>query len=242
MKTNGLQFLVLIALVAGLALLFWWNRKLRAEVLIREQNMAALQDSTRLVRNKAGDLEAARLVWVGTEKDLRELNAELADELEKEKGKVKTIQKITTVVRHDTVQVPTTVILLPDSAFALGWQHSEEHEGGARRLAGNSTFRFRRGQVEDPVTTITEDMLSLVIVTGLREREGDEKLEIFARTDYPGVSFDLQGAVVDPSMFYNVGRRASRFSIGPVVSVGLNQDLKPGLHVGLGVQYNLIRF
>ncbi len=83
--------------------------------------------------------------------------------------------------------------------------------------------------------------MRLTLVTGLRQRDQDKFYEIFVRTAYPGVSFpEIEGAIVDIDMFRS--RDKKRWSIGPVLSAGVNQDLKPGLHVGIGVQYSVFRF
>ena len=214
---------------------------LKTKMAIEEQNNAALTDSVRIVKNKAGDLESVRLILVAEKEELGNLNASLAAELKKERGKVRTISQINTIVKRDTILVPSSVESLQDNEYSLFWKHSEENTGGSRYLEGNSTFKVTDSTVDSvAITTITRDEISLKIITGLRERK-DKKLEIFARTDYPDASFDLEGAVIDPKdpIFFT---NKKRFSVGPVISAGLNHDLKPGFHLGIGLQYSLFKF
>ncbi len=240
MKISAGTIALILAVLAAIILLVIQQSQAR-ELRRARQNMAALQDSARIVTTKNGELETARLALIGDKSTLEQLNKDLAEELKKEKGKVKFIERIKTVIQHDTLEVATQVTVFPDSTYRLAWKHEDAPRGGMRKLAGNTTFRFANKAIADPRTQITQDELSLTLITGLREREEDKLLEIFVRTDYPGVSFpDIQGAVVDPKMF-DAGR-GSKWSIGPVFSLGLNQELKLGGHLGVGLQYSLLSF
>lgn len=215
--------------------------RLKTKLAVEEQNNAALTDSVRVVKNKAGELEFVKLTLIADKKELENLNSSLAEELKKERGKVRTITEIKTTVKRDTIFIPSGVESLADNMYRLSWKHSEENAGGSRYLEGKSEFKVENSIVDSIAgTTITRDEINLKIITGLRERN-DKKLEIFARTAYPNASFDLDGAIIDPkdSIFFHDRKR---FSFGPVISGGLNQDLKLGFHLGIGLQYSLFRF
>ena len=128
-------YIILALAVAAIAVLLVIRQSLARELFIIRQNNAALLDSVRVEQNKVGELESVKLVLVGDKDRLEKLNADLVDELEKERGKVKTIVKFETVIERDTMEIPTVVTVLPENNIRLDWNYEDIQEGGARFLA-----------------------------------------------------------------------------------------------------------
>jgi len=85
--------------------------------------------------------------------------------------------------------------------------------------------------------------MSMHLVTGLTEE--DKKLKIFIRSDFPGFSITkLDGAIIDPqkSDIIKSFFPKKKWGIGPSITLGLDNNLKPAISVGISVSYNIINF
>ncbi len=200
------------------------------------QNEIALRDTTRTLKTKTGELEFTRSVLVGDVDRLEELNSGLADEIKKERGRVVTLSRLLASVKSDTITI-TPEITLTDSTITTEWAHFDSSAGGTRTLEGNTviTAQFDSLVVQNATTTITRDEIFFTIVTGLRER--DDVFEIFARTEYEGASFGLEGAIVDIKPFFP---KKKKWAIGPTVGLGFVGDRFGGI-IGIGATYGVIR-
>ena len=87
----------------------------------------------------------------------------------------------------------------------------------------------------DPITVITTDELGLHLTTGLRETE--EGLQVFVRSDYPGITFDVDGAFLDPKYF--VEPKPKKWGLGPMVGY---DPINGRFTYGVGLMRSLIRF
>jgi hypothetical protein len=200
---------------------------MKAKLKETEQNLAAAQDTVRVVKNKNGELESVRLALLSDKGGLKKLSDSLAIEVGKEKGKVKYIEKILLQYRVDTLRIQNTV-----SGDTIKWHYDRVDSGGSRHLAGQST---------PALTLITRDEWSLNLITGLKERS-DKKLEIFVRSKNPNISFgNIEGAVIDPFQPI-VKPPAKYFSAGPCVSVIMDPTGVVRYGIGIGCQWSLFKF
>ena len=90
------------------------------------------------------------------------------------------------------------------------------------------------GMISESTTAITRDEINLYIVQGIRVNDNDQ-YETFIRTDYPGVKFRTESAVL------NIPKqpRTKKWGLG----AGVGYDfLNGGPSLHLGLQRNLIRF
>lgn len=192
----------LLVLCAIVIAFFWMQlRAAHLQKRIDDQNVAALADTVRTVRNRAGETEQARLVLVADADKLSGLNAALAAELKKEQGKVAYLSKLAVLIRYPSIKIPTTVTI--DTADPLkrpiySWAHSEQGDGWARYLAGRSRYDS---------TEITQDSVSFHIVSGLQwTKEG--RLQLYARSSWPAITFTgLDGVLLDEKMFLKADTR-----------------------------------
>jgi len=207
--------------------------RLKERLAAAEQNVAALADSTRYERNRAGELEAVRRTLAADKNGLQVLNAELHAELVKERGKVKTITRTVVVVERDTVEAPGVTIGFTDSVAAATFAFHEEHPGGSRHLEGET-----RIWPDSSSTKLTRDELSLVLVGGTRERDGLR--EMFVRTSFPGVDLYLEGAEIK---FTRSACRNKPWGIGPSVAFGYSPEESQWRYlIGVGLTRSIIRW
>lgn len=184
------------ALAIVIALLLWQfyhGKNLENKLAIENQNKAALADSVRTMKTKNGELESAKMTLAGSLGELKKMNADLAEELKKEKGKVRYITKVEVVYQNK-----------PDSAAAQITVHDSvgsirtDLQDSCREFKGHTSFVFSKGKITNPMFVVEKDEFNLKLITGLRER--DKQLEIFVRSSCPNVTIgDIQGAVIDPN-------------------------------------------
>lgn len=192
----------LLVLCAVVIAFFWMQlRATHLQKRIDDQNVAALADTVRTVRNRAGEAEQVRLALVADAKKLREINSGLAQEVAKEKGRVAYLTRMTATASAGQVTVPT--ISGVDTADSLkrpvySWSHFEQGKGWARFLAGRSRFDS---------TEITQDSIVFDVFSGL-EWNADHKLQMYARCSWPAVKFTgLDGVLLDEKMFLKADNR-----------------------------------
>lgn len=248
---------IMFGLVVLLVILFIGScnkiQNLKNDNTILEQNQKALADSLRTSKNKIGDLEKSINILVADKKNLKELNADLASELEKEKGKVSQLNKIIAGFKHDTVYIPTEIIIykpIDDNGTGIyGFQSKYDTTydvNNYRKFEVLTKFELDTTFKITPLQTMVKDEIGFDLVTGLREKDGN--IEIFARSNYPDlVITDMQGAIIDPKKHPVVKKftKPKKFGIGPYIGVGINgnqNSMGLGVHIGFGVTYSLIQF
>lgn len=203
-------------------------------------NIESLQDSVREYRTENGKLGFEKLSLQINLDQLKKLNKDLYDELEEERGNIKTVIQTEYVVVAETVWVDNKVDVL-DGLYKLTFLSENRNDGGYRKLGGYSTFRWDKesNMPYDSKTIITDDVLSMNLSTGIREEDG--KLTIFVKTDYPNVRFsNIEGAVLDEN-FINPKETGKNFGLGFHFGYGMS-DVGLTPYLGVGVNYNIIQF
>ncbi len=237
------QRYILLALLVLCILFFFQNcKETRTEEMVMNQNIAALSDSLRIVRTKNGEIEYAKKLLIADKNTLKKLNDSLYKELIKENGKVQYLSVTHTVFVHDTIKVPTTVLVYPSNSeyqYALLWDYQESGSGWFKKLIGRTDFSWDSINKKpiNPRTIITDDVLSLKIVSGFRYINGT--YETFFRTSYPNITFDIESAIVNTDM---VTKLQKKWHVGLYFGVGgsgyLNQFKfvdSPTYSAGIGI-------
>lgn len=245
-KQRNILIIIIILLILGGGVAISRIGSLKTDLAISNQNNQALSDSIRVTKTKVGDLEYSKSVLVAEKGDLKDLNKNLSDELKKEKGRVSELNIIIGSISNnkDTVYVPNEIIQYPDSSYGLKWVFDKKYdEVNFRYLEGISKFRLNIDSIIPLETSLIKDSLNFNLVTGLKENEG--KIEIFARSDYPGFSVvKLDGAIIDPSKHPVIKKftKDKKWGVGPYVGFGWSTSITPSVQLGVGVQYSLFKF
>lgn len=235
-----------IFLVGGLilAVMYGWhqrNEKLEAieEVQKQKNNISALTDSVRTYRNKAGELGAQKLALQVDKKQLKEINEDLSNELQKERDKVEQITKAFVEIKNDTTTADTTFVSPVNNQFyRINWSKDQRGDGWSKTLAG--FVRYKPDSTGAPTHTsakITEDRLHLQLVTGITEKDGQR--QIFVRSTYPNLRVtQLDGAIIRES---ELDKSQDNLIFGPQIGFGHNgQRFTP--YLGVGITYKLFGF
>jgi hypothetical protein len=171
--------------------------ELKKQKLVAENNYDALNGQVKTLKTKNGELEYTKTILYTDAEQLKKLNGKLAGELEKEKGKVKVIVDVQTKVELVPVSVPNTLIKYGAGLYGLKFNSTYRDSGLVSEVEGISKFKIDSltNKLFADSTKILKNNFTVDIVYGMRER--DDKIEIFARSKSPLVSFnEINGAYI----------------------------------------------
>lgn len=251
--TKNTKLILLILLVVAVGFAYGYRdafQQQRAETQKQIDNIEALQDSVRTVENKAGELQQEKLTLQSDTTQLRTLNKELADEVQKQKGKVNQLTHLVGELQGELGEVDTdTGTVVPDSGrtaelglarYKFTWEKSNSGDNWSKVLEGyfviEADSSYKPKIIENK---ITRDLINMEIFTGIREVDGSPT--IFVRSSYPGLTFsEINGAIIeDRKEFF---QKPKRWGIGPAVGYGFDMNGNTSPFVGLTLQYSFIRF
>lgn len=238
-----ITLIILILLSIGL---FKWGSNNKRGRDISEYNLIAIHDTLSVYKTKNGETEGSISVLIAENGSLKTLNKSLNSELSDIKGKVSELNRIIIELgkRPDTVIVETEVEKYKDGSYGLSWDYDTVYnEFNSKKLKGVSKFKIQDSAIISLGTYITDDKIRFKLVTGLKENNGN--IEIFAKSDYPGFDIiSLEGAMIDPETnpVFTKYKKKKRFGIGPYIGVGISQEMKPSIQIGVGLSFNPIRF
>lgn len=236
---------------------------LKDQLSFSKQNIEALNDTIKKVKNKAGEWQQEKLAYISTKKELEKLNKELSEELKKQKGDVIYISNLYAVLKSDYDKLYKENKTLKDSlsqyvtadgdtANALNWDFSKQYDkNNYRVIKGKTKFYVdKKGQIYSLGSDLIDYEMAFNLTTGLKEQriDGEKRLVIFVKSNYPDLTFtNIEGAIVDPkkSDVLKSLIKQNKVVIGPQLGVGVGYDgkaFRPMVYVGVGVQYRLFGF
>jgi hypothetical protein len=218
--------------------------KLKNENLINKNNISVLNDSVKIYFDKNNKISFEKGILISDKSNLQKINNELFIALKSEKGKVKYLSTIITNIKIDTIKIWDTVIIYKDRKFGIRWKLDTIYDkNNYRSLYGESKFSYENGFIYNDGTSIYNDDINISLTTGIVER--DKKLQIFVKSDYPGlVISNIDGAIIEgDNSIINKYTNKKKFSLSLGTYYGLNLlTFKPALIIGTGISYNLVKF
>jgi hypothetical protein len=185
---------------------------------IANENIAALNDSIRIVTTNNGKPEADKLSFIVDKLSaLEKLNADLAIEVKNTAGRVNTIIKSDIKIIHDTVPLVVHGQMI-DSTVTTNFSFDKTYSiGNSRKLNGFTQYNLRNGKSNG---TLNTDEIRIRFVTGIKDIDKG-KPTIFLRSDYPNFTVDsLVGAEIDPKLFKPQNKQH-------LITLGFNVGLTP---------------
>jgi hypothetical protein len=217
------------------------------QLQLSKQNMSALMDSSRKVSNLLKQVQYEKNIFMGDNEMLKTLNSDLMKEVEAQKGNTRVVTKIVTRTVFDTIRINNRVDRIDDSTFVISFAYKKAFDSlNALSFNGSvpATLSTNDGPltIKSKATTISDLSMNMKIFTGIKEEDGI--YSIFARTDFPGVKFDLDGAVIDPEKNF-VAKNNGPFTV--VFGGGLGYSLTSNVtgifpSIGVFVGINLLHF
>jgi hypothetical protein len=252
---NKRQFLMIAAIVLLVMFYFRGCQKqaqlkdeMKRQELVNAQNIRALNDSVRYMKNRAGELEAVKSSFVTKVEDLEKLNNDLYSELKKEIGTVKSLVKAGVGVDRGEITISNDLVRYPDGkTYGLTFKDTYADSALVWNLRGESKFKLDNNTIFSSTTTIFENNMKVKLVMGFKENK--DNYEVWARSGSPLVKFnDLDGVILipkKPDLTTPVAKK-KRFGIGPQIGFGIGSDLrgnmKIGPFIGIGLSYDPIQF
>ena len=165
-------------------------------------------------------------------KELKELDKKLYDEFKNIDGKLLTFNRLLAEIDNKINNIPTESNVT-DSTITLKWETSNTY----RTLKGQNTIGYKINDniffLKEAKTDILEDKYRLELISGTRKRNGS--IEYFVEPKDPNMKIvDITGgSLVKP---------IKKFGIGVQLGVGVNHQLNYSPYLGIGLNYNFIRF
>lgn len=248
---------VLIVILALCIIYFRSCGKSSIDIDMYEQNIAALTDSLRVYKDKTGQLVYEKNALISSEKDLKNLNKELGEQIKNLKDHPIVVIETDGTIVHDTVNIPVSAGIpwydkdhtVKNVSFS--WKHDTLFtKNNYRKISGNYLVQVDTSwNVSSKNFMITQDEIGISFTTGLTESKNGT-LEIFVKSPYPGFKpTDVNGALIDPRTSDVIKKffPPERWSIGPYVGYGVYFDpvkmtMGSGINAGISVSYGIFQW
>jgi hypothetical protein len=225
-----------------------------------EQNQSALTDSLKFERKKNGELLVSIDGYIATEKELKNLNKKLWDEVQGQKGKVLSLTNTVIRLQQDSADLAEHVDELNviigklkqiGDKYAAPWTIPTVYDDkNFFRVSGVSVLQVLNKEPFEMRhdTTYLTSFINQIDVTYGTKVEG-KKLRVFIESKYPGFTVEsMEGVLLDPSDWPSIVQPEKRhwftgFGVGPELSMGWDfLQSKPSLVVGIGIHYNIYQW
>ena len=228
LKTPLFLYLVLIILFLFLGVTCSNLNELKRKNNIHEQNIDALKDTIRKEKTKSGSLQISVSGYIAKERELKDLNRDLYNEIKDQKGRVISLNTVVIKLNLDKNELEKHINYLEsvmgkpihtnDSTYIIPWTmkydwdtiNYDYYEGktqvGVKVKPG---FVWKDGMTNDYVlgnainlehygTILTAKSSRIKLTFG--QKMEDNKLRIFVKTDYPGFTAEsMKGVLIDPN-------------------------------------------
>lgn len=214
----------------------------KKQEIIHNQNIDALTDTLKVVKNKLGEEESVKSAFIAENDQLKKLNNKLYNEVLKELGGVKSIIKSGVGINSDTLTISNTLVKYDDVTYGLQFDKEVIDTGFYSHISGVSKLKFENNTLFPDKTIISKNSIKVGLVYGFKEYE--DRYEVFARSSSDRVSFDeLDGALIinkeDDLTTPTVKKK--RWVVGPSFSYGFTpKGFQPSF--GVSITYGVIRF
>lgn len=268
MKRDLIYFVII--LVLAILFLRECNRKSKSDAEIAkgkvelerlQNNFDAQNDSIQTYRKKSGELVAIISGYQITEEELNSKYADLFSSYKKEKNKKPiSIVDVQVVLTEKVVDFTVTDVQNGQTGEIKFKSDTVFSEGNSRVLNGVVPFHINYFAKKDsslikwdsianyakiyPDKMSLENQITMSLTTGLRKNKKDGKIEIWAETKYPGVTFSkLQGANImsDPISKKVARSLRKQWGIGFNVGYGptfVQNKIQMGAYFGIGLNYS----
>lgn len=195
------------------------------------------EDSLSCYKNKIKDEYVAKNVYVQTTDYLKSQNSELSQELKNLKDNPIIVTKTKIVYKTDTLLMKSDSISIKDTVYVLAWSSNDKNYYSIKG----------RTQVNSDITKFNTyiDEMKMDLDLTLDVIEDGDMFKIITKSSNPYVTIgDVNGAIIDPneSKLLKSHLKKKKFSVGPHIGIGINNDLELKPYIGIGVQYNLFSF
>jgi len=222
-----------------------------------KQNQSALTDSLKYERLRNGKLLISIDGYISTEKELKNLNKKLWEEVQGQKGKVLALTSTIIQMRQDSAALAKEIDSLyvvigklkkNGNFYTAPWSIARRYSpGNYFKIVGSTVVQVINKDPFEMVhdtTYLTEFVNSIDVTYG--NKVEDKKLRVFIQSDYPGFTVkSMEGVLLDPSDWPDLVQSEKKhwftgFGVGPNITMGWDfLNSQPSLIVGVGIHYNI---
>jgi len=229
------------------------KNELKRQEQIANQNYAALNDSIKIYKNKAGKTSYSKPIADMSVEEVEKYFPELYERLKNELGVVKIIWR-TRIEYRDTGSVKNAIIKLDSNKYALNYDYYSQDSSlninttntfFANVKLTNENINQYSVSVQPGISTINNISLKLGFTTGIKKE--DNLYKIFICPDNKNVTVgQIEGADVSNMINPQIPpSKNKKWSVGPYIGFGMSfgkgiYQIGPG--VGVSIQYSLIKF
>ena len=229
---------IIIILLAVLCVISFL--KMRHYKNIAEEQSREFVDTLSVYKNKLGEEYTARQIHIQTIKEMKKRNDSISAEIKKLQDNPIVVTKVKTIVEIREVPMNSDSIQHEekDSTYTLVWSSDQKPYF---TMKGRTDVK---NDFSDFKTTLSYMSMEAMLTVDLVEH-GKNGIKVLAKTDNPFIRIgDVQGAFIDPAKSKVIKSYfpKKRWGIGPQLGVGIGNELKCGVWLGLGIQYSLIQF
>lgn len=235
---------------------------LNRDIVHYEQNQAALTDSLKFERGKNGELLVSIDGYITSEKELKNINKGLWDEVQAQKGKVLMLTNTLITIRLDSAALADKVDELniiigkltqigDSDRYVAPWSIPYKFDDKNYMRVGGSTvvqvINKDPFSMRHDTTYLTQFENQIDVTYG--QKVENKKLRVFIQSQYPGFTVEsMEGVLIDPNEWPTVFEPSKRhwftgFGVGPNITMGYDfLGQKPAFIVGIGVHYNIYQW
>lgn len=234
-KREKICFITIGVLIIGLICTILYATHKKDDLIIANNNIAALTDSICSYEMKNGELLQVNHSLVIEKEELENYLGITKQEVKDLEKKLKTnlqyISKLECEVRTDTIYIETEATTTDSLNYRYSFMKVNDHYSicGYTDVNENHTA----------FTTITENTMALKLKVGLTE-----DWKIFVTSNNPHIQLtSIDGAVVDKDAFLKQQKK-DRFSIGIQFGFGaqyglMHRQFDYGPYIGIGAEYRI---
>lgn len=208
-KSKAFPYILIIILLAILGWGWQKNQNLIRKDKAKDQNIAALSDTLRIIETKSGAQETSIAAFVTTEKNLKELNSDLAEKLDDSEGKILTLNSAVIRLVQDAELLKKfidesesksdTIIQVNDSTYQAPWVLTYRYDSlNFDRFSGRTEIFLNGLTLTHNRTWLEKRETQIELTWG--QRVENNQLRVFVLSKYPGFTIkSLQGVLIDPN-------------------------------------------
>ena len=227
-----------IAILIGLCIIFYVKScSLERKSLSQAKSV---RDTTYVYQNKKGEDYTAKDVQVQELSDLKKMNRELYDEVKSLRDNPLTVTKVKLLIKTDTVYAR---VESKDSVDSLQYRYRMFNWTGGDKFYSISGQTRLRNDFKDFQTKIFKMQMDADLTMDLIDQK--DHMSVIVKSSNPYLKVDgIYSVMLDPrkSDYIKQFFKPKRWGIGPYIGVGFDKDLKLSPQIGIGIQYNFIRF
>lgn len=245
MNTKVFMYILIITGIIVFMSMCSSNSNLKDSIDLKNDNIEALNDSVSTIILKNGDLQSEIQGFQGSSEQLEILNKSLAEDIDKEKGKVVTYSNIIFTLQQTVKDLEDALdnpiygdpVATSDTTWDIDWTLPYVYDSVNHDIFKGRTQVSLNGETLKHKKTFLVNRDSKIKITWGQKYE-DDKLKVFARTSHPAFQAQfMEGVYVD---IPKEKHWFQGFGVGPHVGVSIFPTQV--FYVGVGVHYNIYKW